>query len=1130
MRAYIILPVLVILLTIGAFVVSNSLIRKPDVQRFIIERISDATGFDIRTGEIKLNLSRGIGIFVNDLEAKSREGSENIVASRVIIIFNARQLLKGSIVPSKLYLFEPKIELAMEEGQLSLKTEEGSSVEKLPPFRIPGIQSVVVDGGFVRIKNIPFHLEDLYLNVQQRNPDSEALTLSGQGKIGHKGEKVPFDLKGTLIQKGEDQSSPQADVIVETGKVPTTWIPWPDAIPVTGGAFKARLSMTGSLEGPISVGGHVLFESFRFVLRNGKQEKDISVSKINIDFKSVIKGKEISIPSIQLKTDDMSFTSALLLDLKQKDPYLSLEVKSPFIAFDVLKTHFPTPLLPPWIETQLFPVLDAGYARLDLLSIKGNLNQIKNLAQPQNHDVLTVKFACKNVKLLGLGLTQPLKEISAEVNFERGALGISGLGARFGSSAIRGGDIGIAGVYGDKPSYEVSLVGSFDLRDLIKQMEMDLIPQEVRRWCDRVQSVAGKLDAQVTILYERGWEFPQVTSGEFLLRNVKITQKDMGFPLALKGVDIRIDEEKQARINGIGSWGDSKFKMTGVAGLKGGKFDFRRADIYADADFQEVLSLFYNEGKSPFLFNRTAPVQVSIQKNGDGWSTKGLVSLEGMVLDTNDYFIDPPGSQDRIIFELDVGPQGRFDLKKCLFKLRGSILELSTAKFLSNKDPFDLKVSVPSLSLADLGLYFKKGAIPAQGHLHGQIEAKISRKKPSTTRVTGKLEGKNLLFQTRDLPSPINRLNFKVGFSGKKINIDSWKMRVGQSRLDIRGALSGWDGLKGALTIKSSYLNASDFWQKGTPPPSEGQKVNGNKNGTKRNIRVKLDVQRGVWKKMKWGPLNASLDIKGDGFNIRNSNVKMEHGSLTLKGHVREKKKPALFFSSYIRLNDQPLEELLESIDFTDKPMKGNLTLEAILYMKGKEPKDLINNLSASSNVLIEEGVVEGSGVMIKVLDFLSLQKIFRKNPPDVSKEGFYFDSAQWHSAVSKGQLKMDNFLLKSPAFNAVATGKMDIAGGSIDFDLGAQPLQTFDSIVSNIPILGYILSGEDKSILTYSFKVNGSMTDPKVTYIPFRNLGSGVASTFKRLFLTPVRIFKDIRDSPYNPEDLQTQGNSSYE
>jgi hypothetical protein len=521
---------------------------------------------------------------------------------------------------------------------------------------------------------------------------------------------------------------------------------------------------------------------------------------------------------------------------------------------------------------------------------------------------------------------------------------------------------------------------------------------------------------------------------------------------------------------------------------------------------------------------------VSIQKKGKAWSTKGLVGLEGMMLDTKDYFMDPPGSQDRIIFELDLGPKGQFDLKKCIFKLRGSIVEVSTNKFLSKKDPFNLKISVPSLSLADLGLHFKKGAVPAQGHLHGQIEAKISRRKPSTTRVNGKLEGKNLLFKTRNLPGPINRFNFKMGFSGKKIKINSWKMRVGQSRLDIGGALSGWDGLKGAMTIKSSYLDASDFWRKQTSPRSEDHKNNGSKNGTKRNIRIKLDVQRGVWKKMKWGPMNASLDIRGDGVNIRNSSVKLEHGTFTLKGHVREKKKPALFFSSYIRLNDQPLEELLESIDITDKRMKGNLTLEAMLYMKGKEPKDLISNLSASSNVLIKEGVAEDSGVMIKVLHFLSLQKIFKKNPPDVSKEGFYFDSAQWHSAVSKGQLKMDNFLLKSPAFNAVAKGKWDMARDDMDFDFGAQPLQTVDSIVSNIPILGYILSGEDKSILTYYFKVNGSMTDPKVTYVPFRNLGSGVASTFKRLFLTPVRIFKDIRDSPYTPEDLQTERSSSYE
>lgn len=1133
-RPYVILPVLVVLLTAAVIVMSNAFIKKPEVHRFIIERISDAMGFDIRTKDIKLNLSHGIGIFINGLEARSSERSENIVASKVIIVLDAGQLLRGNIVPMRLYLFQPKIELAMEAGQLSLKTEGNVSEGAFPTFQIPGIQSVVVDGGFVQISDIPFYLEDFYLNVEQRSPRSEALTLSGQGKIGYREEKVPFNLKGSLFQYEEKQKSPYADMTIETGKVPTSWIIWPESIPVTRGAFAARLNMSGSLAGPISVDGYLSFETFRFLLREGKQEKDYSFSNIKLDFKSVVKSDEISVPSIQLRTDEVSLSIAFMLDLKQDSPYLNLEVKSPFMALDVLKTLFPTPILPPWIETQLFPMLDTGYARLNLLSLKGKVDQIENLDLPQNQDALTVKFSCKNVTLFGRGLVQPVTEIAAEIDFEKGILGISGLGASFGRSVVREAGLGIEGLYGDHPSYKASLGGSFDLHDLKQQMEMDLIPDEVRRWSGRVQSVTGNIDAQVTLLYETGWRFPQVTSGEFLLRNAYITQKDLIYPLAFKGAEIRIDEEDRGRINGIGSWGDSKFKITGVIGLKGGRFDLQRVDVYSEADYQEILPFFYRQEKSPFIFRKAAPLQISIQKGEDGWSGKGLVSLEGVVVDTNDYFIDPPGSQDRIIFDFNMGPQGRLDIKKGLLKLGGSLLELSNIESLPKEGAINLKASLPSFSLADLGLYFKKGSVPALGHLHGQIEASISRRKPSATRITGALEGKDILFQIQDFPAPINRCNFEVGFSGTKITIESWKMRIGRSRLDIRGDLNGWDGLKGALTAGSTYLNVADFWSDQTPPSSERGKVHGRKKIPKRDIRVKLDVQRGIWKKMKWGPLNASLNIKGDGFQIRQSNVKMEHGFFTLKGHVRDKIEPAIILSSYIRLHDQPLEDVLDTLDFPDRQMKGTLTMEAILHMKGEKPKDLIANLAASSNILIEEGVVKDAGVMFKVLEFLSLQKIFKRRPPNISKDGFYFHSVQWHAAVSRGQLKTDNFLLKSPAFNAVASGKMDLVGGNLDFDLGAQPLMTIDTIVSSIPILGYILTGEEKAILTYYFKVEGPLADPKVTYVPFKNLGTGVADTLKRLFLTPVRIFKDIAASSkdshaFDDTDIPSREDMSY-
>ena len=1122
------------LLTAAVIVISNSFIRKPDVQRFIIERISDATGFDIHTKTIKLSLSHGIGIFIDGLEARAKEGSENIVASKMIIVLDAGQLLKGNIVPMRLYLFQPKIELAVEAGKLSLKTEQGLSEGTLPSFQIPGIQSVVVEGGFVRISNVPFHLEDFYLNVEQRSPGSEALTLSGQGKIGYRKQNVPFELKGTLFQYAEEQKPPYAELTIETGKVPTTWLTWPDSMPVTAGTFEARLNMSGNLVGPVSVGGHLSFEKFRFSLREKTRKKNYAFSNIKLDFKSVIKGQEIRIPTLQLRTDDISLSIAFMLDLKQEQPNVNLEVKSPFMAMDVVKNLLPTPILPPWIEKQLFPVLDAGYARLDLLSIKGNIHQIENLALPQNQDVLKTRFTCKNVKLFGLGLVEPVRDLSAEVNLEKGVLGISGLGAQFGNSVIRGASIGIEGVYGDKHIYEASLAGSFKFQDLKRQMEMDLVPNEVRQWLGRVQSINGEVDAQAVVHYETGWEVPQVTSGEFIIKNASITQKDFLYPLAFKGVEIRIDKEEQGRINGIGTWGDTTFKIAGVIGLDGGRLDLRRADIYAEANYREILSFFFREEKSPFIFNKAAPVQISVQKKGDGWAGKALISLEGVVLDTRDYFIDPPGSQDRIIFDLNVSPRGQVDVHKCLLKLRGSLLELSDIRLLKKKDIINLKASIPSFSLTDLGLYFKKGSIPAQGYLHGQIDASISREKPSATRITGELEGKDILFQTRNFPEPINRCNLKIGFSGTKIAVKSLQMRVGQSRLDVAGNLNGWDGLKGALTIDSTYLNVSDFWSDQAHHSSESKNENGTKKIPKRDIQVKLDVQRGIWKKLKFGPLNASLNFKGDGLQIRQSNVKMEHGVFTLKGHVWEKMEPSILFSSYVRLQGQPLEDLLDVLHFTNKQIKGTLTIEAILHMQGAEPKDLIENLAGSSNVRLEEGVINDSGVMLKVLDFLSLQKIFKKRPPDISKDGFYFESVQWHASVSRGQLTTENFLLKSPALNAVASGKVDMVGGTVDFDLGAQPLETIDTIVSNIPILGYILTGEDKSILTYYFKVEGPLTDPKVTYVPLKNLGTGVADTFKRLFLTPVRIFKDIaaaaKDSQsFDDTDIPNQEDRVY-
>ncbi|MFH1481825.1 MAG: AsmA-like C-terminal region-containing protein, partial [Pseudomonadota bacterium] len=214
------------------------------------------------------------------------------------------------------------------------------------------------------------------------------------------------------------------------------------------------------------------------------------------------------------------------------------------------------------------------------------------------------------------------------------------------------------------------------------------------------------------------------------------------------------------------------------------------------------------------------------------------------------------------------------------------------------------------------------------------------------------------------------------------------------------------------------------------------------------------------------------------------------------------------------------IEELLQTLGYKEDRLKGRLTMEAVLFMRGKNEKELISSLAGSGNILMKQGVIKRSHTLIKVLDLLNIGKIFKERPPDLSREGFYFESIGGHVSIEKGILDTQNVMMKSPIFNAVASGKIDLVRETMDSTLGVQPLQTLDTLISNIPILGYVLTGKEKTFLTYYFKVQGPIFDPAVEYVPFKNLGTGVAGVLKRLFLTPTRIFEKLTKLPEGFEE----------
>jgi len=146
-------------------------------------------------------------------------------------------------------------------------------------------------------------------------------------------------------------------------------------------------------------------------------------------------------------------------------------------------------------------------------------------------------------------------------------------------------------------------------------------------------------------------------------------------------------------------------------------------------------------------------------------------------------------------------------------------------------------------------------------------------------------------------------------------------------------------------------------------------------------------------------------------------------------------------------------------------------------------------------------------------LNFLSLQHVIDLKLSYLSKDGFYFKSFEANIDIEKGALSTDNFVFKSPPFNAAGKGKTDFINDRMDFDIGIAPLGTVDSIITKVPLVGYILTGKNKSFVTYYIKVKGPVSKPEVEYVPFKHWPSGVLGFFKRTFFTPGRILKGIDD-----------------
>ncbi len=190
--------------------------------------------------------------------------------------------------------------------------------------------------------------------------------------------------------------------------------------------------------------------------------------------------------------------------------------------------------------------------------------------------------------------------------------------------------------------------------------------------------------------------------------------------------------------------------------------------------------------------------------------------------------------------------------------------------------------------------------------------------------------------------------------------------------------------------------------------------------------------------------------------------------------------------------------------------------LRGDFYLEGKPGEDFWPTARGGIHLQLKNGTLRKFRGLAQVFSILNVSQLFSFKLPDMDDEGMPFDLLEGSIRVADGLMTTQDMHIVSEAMNMSLVGTKNLIEDSVDFDLAVMPLRTVDKVITNIPIAGWILTGEEQALVSAQFKIRGPSENPAVTAVPISSVSDTVFGILKRTIGLPIKLIKDI-DNLFN-------------
>jgi len=272
--------------------------------------------------------------------------------------------------------------------------------------------------------------------------------------------------------------------------------------------------------------------------------------------------------------------------------------------------------------------------------------------------------------------------------------------------------------------------------------------------------------------------------------------------------------------------------------------------------------------------------------------------------------------------------------------------------------------------------------------------------------------------------------------------------------------------------------------------------ANNNKKSTK--IKNNRMVILGKKSNLRYG----DYTLVTDRYNIE----VQSNGNINAKGNlgsdsVTLTKKGTKISIKALRMKDKMLHPLINFKGLKRGRYTFKISGDPEKVMKGK--------------IIIEGGVMSDFKAYNNTLAFMNtVPALATLSNPGFSEKGFTITEGVAKYRKIGDRVIFDSVYVKGKSATIVGKGEVDLKKNTITMDLAIQTAREFGKAVSNIPLFGYILMGEDKS-MTVGLKITGSLDKPKVQTSAAKEILTLPLDILKRTILAPVHILNKKKTIP---------------